>query len=74
MEIKKQQLKLKCDIPGCRNLSEFIIQNKNIFGSSKICFCDNCFKEIYEFYAKIITPKSPVNMLNKKRTTKKSVK
>ena len=71
MEIRKQQLKLKCDMPGCKNLCGFIVENKSIFGNSKVCFCESCVKNIYEYYAKIVTPKSPVNMLNKKRNSRK---
>ena len=71
MEIKKQQFKIKCDMPGCKNLSGFVMENKTFFGNSKVCFCEECIKKIHGFYAKLITPKSPVNMLNKKRTVKK---
>lgn len=72
MEIKKQPLKLKCDMPGCKNLSMFVMENKTFFGNSKVCFCEECFKNIHAFYAKLTTPKSPINMLNKKKGAKKS--
>ena len=64
MEIKKQGNIVKCDMPGCKNLSSYVVTGKS-FISGNICFCEKCMSELYSFYSKQVTPKSPVNMLNK---------
>lgn len=68
MELKELTYKMKCDMPGCRNLAKYLVESKGVILRDKLCFCENCLEEIYFTYSKKITPKSPINMLNKKKS------
>ncbi len=74
MEIKSQQQKIKCDVPGCKNKANYVVENKTFFFNNQLNLCEDCVKEIYEWYAKKTTPKSPVNMFNRAGIKKQSIK
>lgn len=65
MEIEQMTTALKCTIPGCTNMADYVVVNEKIAARSKVCFCKNCAKSLYSCLAKKIVPKSPKNMLNK---------
>ena len=48
---------MKCDFIGCKNLAKvaFIDSNDK---KKKMCYCEECIKQIYETYAKTVTPKA----------------
>ena len=66
MEIKEAKFKVKCDVAGCRNYGMVYIENKGFLLDKSIYLCEDCVRQIYEWYAKRITPPSIYNMLNKK--------
>ncbi|MBO7526953.1 MAG: hypothetical protein J6T74_03540 [Clostridia bacterium] len=57
MELSIIEIKTKCDFVGCKNLAKvaFIYP---LDKKKKMNFCEECIKEIYECYAKTITPKA----------------
>jgi len=66
MELKETFYKVKCDIAGCKNQANYYIENKGFLLDKSIYLCEHCIEEIYNWYAKKVTPKSISNMLNKK--------
>lgn len=66
MKIEQIGYKCKCDMPGCKNLSSFALVNKRFLSSQNINMCKDCMQELYKNLAKIIVPKSPKNIMNKK--------
>ncbi len=65
MKITHSFLKNKCDIGGCANTAEYIISNGEDSKRHGLYFCPECLKTIYLELAKLYTPKSPKNKLNK---------
>lgn len=66
MEIKTTVYKVKCDVAGCKNHASYFIENKGFLLDRSIYLCENCIKEIYNWYSQKVTPKGISNMLNKK--------
>lgn len=67
MEIKKCNLKTKCDIGGCKNMAIFSICN-NQETKPVLNICEKCSKDIYNTLGKINTPKSiPAPFKNQKK-------
>lgn len=66
MEIKETNLKVCCDILGCKNLAKYFIENKGFLLDKRIYICEHCIEEIYSWYSKKTKPKAISNMLNKK--------
>lgn len=65
MTIEEMTTTLKCSVPGCSNMADYVVVNEKIFAKSKLCFCRACAKSLYTCLGKKIVPKSPKNMLNK---------
>ncbi len=64
MEIVKEKLKIKCDIPGCKNSAEFTLictDNKK----HNLYFCSGCVEILNKQLAKVLTPKSIKNVYQK---------
>ncbi len=66
MTIEQVPYKAKCDMPGCKNVSSYVIRNKRFLASQNMYLCKDCMHELYSQIAKLIVPKSPKNILNKK--------
>ena len=66
MEIRETKYNVACDITGCKNQATYYIENKGFLLDKSIYLCEHCIEQIYNWYAKKITPKSISNMLNKK--------
>ena len=64
MELKNLFYKVKCDVPGCNEFADYVIE-KNGSSYKSLKFCSTCLNEIHKCYSKKIVPKSPKNMLNK---------
>ena len=58
VEFVKIDIKTKCDFVGCKNLASlaYLVPNDK---KKKMCFCDDCAKEMYLAFAKTVTPKAP---------------
>ena len=69
MKITHSFLKNKCDIGGCANTAEYIVSDGEDNKRHDLHFCAKCLKEIYLELAKLYTPKSPKNKLNKNFNT-----
>lgn len=74
MQIRETNFKVKCDVSGCKNMATYYIQNKGFLLDKNIYICESCIREIYEWYAKKVTPKSISNMLNKKGLVETEIK
>ena len=66
MNIKDINIKVKCDMPNCKNNAVIKIEKEGFFRSSGVFICKDCMNDIYKVIGKRVTPKSPDNMLNKK--------
>lgn len=66
MKISKINRKLRCEMPNCKNVSEYKLEKEGFFRNAGMYLCDDCVKEIYKCLSGVIVPKSPDNMLNKK--------
>ena len=64
MIVSQNNKKVKCDISGCGNIAEYVIEYKRGFKSSGLYMCKSCMEDMYSAIGKCIVPKSPVNMLN----------
>ena len=67
MQINGCKIKTKCDIQGCKNLADLIIEND---GEKKpiLNVCSKCANDIYTLLAKNMTPKNiPAPFKNPKR-------
>lgn len=60
----------KCNQEGCNNLAVCTMDYKNIF-SHKFCLCKKCLDKVYTNLGKILTPKSPKNIISKKMKEEK---
>lgn len=70
MKIVDVCVKVRCDMPNCKNPATIRVEKVGFLRSAGLYLCDECCKEMYEQLAKRIVPKSPDNMLNKKIKTK----
>ena len=61
--LSKSIKRLKCN--NCGSISEVVISVKKQKNTTKINLCKECLTELYFDISKVITPKSPRNILNK---------
>lgn len=66
MQISKLTVKTKCEMPLCKNNAAYQFFADNGDRRNSLNLCEDCIKELYGQIGKIITPKSPKNMLNRK--------
>lgn len=64
MEIKKNSAKIKCEMPGCKNLADYSVVTTNS-SRDNLNFCESCMKDMYKQFSKIFTPKSIKNVYQK---------
>ena len=70
MNLQESSIKIKCDMPNCKQMAKFKLQKSGFMKNAGLFLCKDCVKEMYEALASNIVPKSPSNMLNKKITKK----
>ena len=73
MKIVNIEKRIRCEMPNCKNMAEIRVEKEGFFGSSGFCICNECMKDMYLCFSKIIVPKSPNNMLNKKVKSKENL-
>lgn len=71
MNIKDVSVKVRCDMPNCKNLASVKVEKEGFFKSAGIFLCKDCMEDLYKNLAPKFIPKSPSNMLNKKIKVKK---
>ncbi|MBR2468291.1 MAG: hypothetical protein IKB42_04550 [Clostridia bacterium] len=64
MEIKKNDLKIKCDIMGCKNLVNYSVSTSDN-PRNNLNICESCLKELHKQFSKVVTPKSIKNIYQK---------
>lgn len=72
MQVNKLSVKTKCEMPMCKNYAAYQFVADGGDKRNSLNLCEDCIKELYGQIGKILTPKSPKNMLNKK-STKESI-
>lgn len=72
MEIKKLNHIIRCDMSMCKNEAVYSIGKKNSMLKRQINLCEDCAIELYSELGKLITPKSPVNIISKKVISSRS--
>ncbi len=65
MILERTTLNIKCDMPGCKNTANFMLKSRKLFKVGDMYFCSDCLKELHSEISKIITPKSPENIMKK---------
>lgn len=71
MNLVDCKIKIKCDMPNCKNFADVKIENEGFVKSIGLYLCKDCMNELYSTIGKHIVPKSPDNMLNKKIVSKR---
>ena len=71
MKLAEVNLKIRCDIPNCKNMSSYKLIKPGFLKNAGLFLCKDCIKEMYEALGLHIVPKSPTNMFNKKISNKK---
>lgn len=66
MVIKKINYAIRCDIGMCPNQAKYGIENKGKVLRRQLNLCEDCIIELYECLGKLLTPKSPNNVINRK--------
>lgn len=66
MQVQKLSVKTKCEMPMCKNNAVYQFCADNGDKRNSLNLCEDCVKELYGQIGKLLTPKSPKNMLNKK--------
>lgn len=73
MQTKKLNVRIVCDMPMCNNMASYKFVHDNGSDYNSLNLCDECIKELSGQFGKIITPKSPKNVLNKNSSTIKEL-
>ena len=71
MKLVESNIKIRCEIPNCRNLAQYKLERAGFVKNAGLFLCKTCVNEMYSALGECIVPKSPNNMLNKKISTKK---
>ncbi len=66
MQVRKLSVKTKCEMPMCKNDAAYQFSADSGDRRNSLNLCENCMRELYGQIGKIITPKSPKNVFNKK--------
>ena len=59
MDIEKTKTKIKCDVSGCNNLSDYRLVNKRFVFNGNFYICKNSLNDLYNLISRHIIPKSP---------------
>lgn len=73
MQIEKTKARIKCDVSGCGNISDYTIVNKKIVFDGNIYMCEKCFKELYRLIGEQLIPASPTPIYKKQNKGAKNV-
>jgi len=63
MELEKIKIKTKCDIPGCLNYADYTLKLRKFWNVGNTNFCKSCLTKMHGEISKVLTPKSPKNIL-----------
>lgn len=70
MEILKSTKKLRCDVPTCKNMSEYVIELKKHFLAGNLFLCKDCLTEMHRVLGKEIAPPVVKNIYKKNSEVK----
>ena len=63
MQLEKINKKVKCDLPNCKNNADYSLKLRKFWNIGDTNFCKSCLSKMNEQTAKVLTPKSPKNIL-----------
>ena len=72
MELIKSRYKIRCEMGGCRNISEYTIKTARIGIRAHLHICTPCMGKLYGLLAKEIVPKPVENAIGGRRWKVKS--
>lgn len=67
MELVRQNIKVGCDMPKCRNTADYAITAEGVAVWRKLNVCSECMAKLVQEYNKINLPQSPENHIKKAR-------
>lgn len=71
MELERTEVKIVCDIPGCMNYADYTLKLRKFWNLGNTNFCKSCLTKMHSEVGKVITPKSPQNILKTLKNVKK---
>lgn len=74
MNLIKCTKNVKCDMADCRNHADYYVESEKRAYKATMFLCLDCMEKLHSSIGKIITPKSPKNMLNNTDSIKKTRK
>ena len=73
MNLVDVSVKIRCDMPNCRNMSKCKLVKPGFLKGAGLFLCKDCLLDAYKAIGESIVPKSPNNMLNKRISNKKPI-
>lgn len=73
VKVEKCMHKQKCDFEGCPNLATYSISTRRLV-RHEFGFCENCMKELYEYFSKMYVPKGVESAFKKNVKRRKDEK
>jgi len=70
MNIVDVKFKVRCEMPNCKQMADIKIEKSGFVRSAGLYLCKECTSKLYTELAKKFVPKSPDNMLNKRKIKK----
>ena len=67
MKLIKQNVKVRCDMPMCKNIADYTLIAEEKVSKSNINICKDCMEKLYEAIGHELVPKSPENIIKKHR-------
>ena len=71
MEVVDINVRVRCDMPNCKDVAKYKIIKPGFLKNAGLMLCKDCMVELYRTLGERVVPKSPSNMLNRKITKKK---
>ncbi len=70
MELREITFKVKCDVPGCKNLARFYVGKSGAIFKNSLNFCEQCLNEFYESVSLVKKPASITSKYSNKSKKK----
>ena len=71
MKIVDVNVKIRCDMPNCKQSARFKVVKEGFVRNAGLLLCKDCMAELYSVLGGHLIPKSPDNVLNKRVKAKK---
>jgi len=71
MELIKARYQIRCEMGGCRNMSQYTVKTARVGIRAHLHACAECLNKLYELMAKEFVPKPIENVIGGRRKTLK---